>query len=102
MEINDEHAIHIEVAYVQAGNAYMFSLAVPQATTIRQAIEQSGILDNCSEIDLDKNKVGVFGKICDFDTLVADGDRIEIYRELIADPKEARRKRAADQKTSNL
>jgi putative ubiquitin-RnfH superfamily antitoxin RatB of RatAB toxin-antitoxin module len=66
--------------------------------TVQQAIEDSGVLQRFPEIDLAKNKVGVFGKAAKLDALLQDGDRVEIYRPLIADPKEARKKRAAEGK----
>jgi putative ubiquitin-RnfH superfamily antitoxin RatB of RatAB toxin-antitoxin module len=63
--------------------------------TVREAIERSGILDLHPEIDLSSTKVGVFGKVTKLDAVLYPGDRVEIYRPLIADPKEARKKRAA-------
>jgi putative ubiquitin-RnfH superfamily antitoxin RatB of RatAB toxin-antitoxin module len=66
--------------------------------TAKQAIEVSGILERFPEIDLKINKIGIFGKVAKLDTLLTEGDRVEIYRPLIADPKEARKKRAAEGK----
>ncbi len=63
-------------------------------TTVGEAIKESGILQQFPEIDLALNKVGIFGKLARIDTLLRDRDRVEIYRALIADPKEARRRRA--------
>ncbi len=66
--------------------------------TVREAIGRSGILEQFPEIDLAVSKVGVFGKATTLEAEVAVGDRVEIYRPLIADPKEARKRRAAEGK----
>ncbi|MCZ6525637.1 MAG: RnfH family protein [Gammaproteobacteria bacterium] len=93
-------SLHIEVAYAQARQVHVIPLRVTADTSIRLAIQNSGILERCPEIDLAVNKIGVFSKLRDLDSVVRDGDRIEIYRPLIADPKDARRARAARQKTA--
>lgn len=67
---------------------------MPSGTTIKEAIEFSEALSLFPEIDLNRNKVGIFSKIKDTQTILNDGDRVEIYRELKVDPKEARRRRA--------
>ena len=72
----------------------LIPLEVPQGTNVQQAIEKSNILRLFSEIDLTQNKVGIFSKICMLTTLLREGDRIEIYRSLIADPKKIRQQRA--------
>ena len=86
--------VEIEIVYGKTGSAQVFRQKVPDRTTLRQAIEQSGILEMYPEIDLDKNKVGIFSKKRELRAPVRDGDRIEIYLPLQADPKEARRRRA--------
>ncbi|HWN30167.1 MAG TPA: RnfH family protein [Burkholderiales bacterium] len=86
--------ITIEVAYAAARGQTVLQLEVKSGTTIGEAIKQSGILHQFPEIDLALNKVGIFGKLARTDTLLRDRDRLEIYRALIADPKEARRRRA--------
>jgi len=86
--------ITIEVAYAAAHNQTILHLRVKSGTTVGEAIKQSGILGQYPEIDLGLNKVGIFGKLARTDTLLRDRDRVEIYRALIADPKEARRRRA--------
>lgn len=91
---NNNHKLKIEVAYANSNQVHVLVLEVVEGTTIRQAIELSGILDLCPEINIEKNKVGVFSEICDPDTIVENDSRIEIYRPLLIDPKEARRKRA--------
>ena len=86
--------ICIEVAYALPERAHLITLQVRSGTTIRQGIELSGMLQRCPEIDLAQNRVGIFGKLKELDTVLHGGDRIEIYRPLQVDPKEARRKRA--------
>ena len=85
--------IRIEVVYALPEQAYLLPLSVNAGTTIRQAIEISGLLQQCPEIDLERNKVGIFSKPENLDAVLSDGDRVEIYRELKVDPKEARRRR---------
>lgn len=84
----------IEVIYALPDEQLLMTLDVDQGTTVEQAIQLSGILEKYPEIDLTKNKFGVFGKATKGDEVLHDKDRIEIYRPLIADPKESRRKRA--------
>lgn len=86
----------IEVAYVPAaGAARVLPLEVEAGTTLAEAIERSGLLQQCPEIDLAIFGVGVFGQPRGLDRPVEPGDRIEVYRPLPADPKELRRRRAA-------
>ena len=90
--------IHIEVAYGRLDEQLLLELTVEPGITAREAVERSGILEHFPEIDLAKNKIGIFGKAAKLDAELADGDRVEIYRPLIADPKEQRKKRAAEGK----
>jgi putative ubiquitin-RnfH superfamily antitoxin RatB of RatAB toxin-antitoxin module len=85
----------VEVAYAKPGAQIIFTVDVPENATAETAITASGILDRFPEIDLAKNKIGIFSKVCPIDQPIKPGDRVEIYRPLIADPKEARRARAA-------
>lgn len=87
--------IGVEVAYALPAEQVVLALNVEAGTTLRQAVERSGILARFPEIDLARNKVGVYGHLRGLDEPLADGERVEIYRELIADPKEMRRLRAA-------
>jgi putative ubiquitin-RnfH superfamily antitoxin RatB of RatAB toxin-antitoxin module len=87
--------ISVEVAYATLEEQRIISLEVVPGTTLRQAIEQSGILEHFSEIDLGNAKVGIFGKLKKLDEALRAGDRVEIYRPLIADPKQVRKQRAA-------
>jgi hypothetical protein len=93
-----ENKIKIEVAYALPEDQVILELEVAPATTVETAIETSGILEQFPEIDLGKNKIGIFGKLTKKNTELRDRDRIEIYRPLIADPKEVRKKRAAEGK----
>jgi len=90
--------ILVEVAYALPEEQVIISIEVPKKINIKQAIEKSGIQKKFPEIDLSKNKVGIFGKQTTLDRLLSDRDRIEIYRPLILDPKEMRRKRASKKK----
>ena len=76
----------------------VISLQVAQGTTIEEAIRLSGILDQFPQIDITSNKLGIFGKLKKADEVVREGERIEIYRPLIADPKQVRKQRAAEGK----
>ena len=89
----------IEVVYALEKKQTLLSLEVQQGTTLKQAIELSGILDTCPQIDLLKDKTGIFGKIAKLDAILREKDRVEIYRPLIADPKQVRKDRAAKGKT---
>jgi hypothetical protein len=90
--------IRIEVAFALPHEQILKSLQVAPGITAEQAIRQSGILEKHPEIDLAKNKIGIFGKLAKLDTPLRDKDRVEIYRPLIADPKEVRKKRAEEGK----
>lgn len=73
----------------------LLTVDVAAGTTARQAIESSGIMKRFPEIDLDKHKVGIFGKAATLDSVVEEGDRVEIYRPITADPKKVPRRKAA-------
>ena len=90
--------IMVEVAYGTPDEQVIISIKVPIKFNVKQAIEKSGIQNKYPCIDLSKNKVGIFGKKTKLDHPLNDRDRIEIYRPLILDPKEMRRKRAAKNK----
>jgi putative ubiquitin-RnfH superfamily antitoxin RatB of RatAB toxin-antitoxin module len=84
----------VEVVYAMPGAEDAVTLDIPRGATLLEAVQRSGVLGRHPEIDPGALKIGVFGKRRPADTVVADGDRIEIYRPLSADPKEARRARA--------
>jgi uncharacterized protein len=90
--------ISVEVAYATPDEQLVIPLNVESGTTLESAIEQSGILRRFPEIDIATVKVGVFGKAAVMGAPLKPGDRVEIYRPLIADPKEARKRRAAEGK----
>lgn len=90
--------ITVEVAYARPEMQVILPVNLAPGDTVAQAIEVSGILVKFPEIDLQQNKVGIYGKLTKLDTPLRDKDRVEIYRKLIADPKEVRRKRAEEGK----
>ncbi|MDD2914765.1 MAG: RnfH family protein [Gallionella sp.] len=90
--------ITIEAVYALPDEQMLFRQSVPEGATVAQAIKLCGILEKYPEIDLTANKLGIFGKLSRADTVLRDRDRIEIYRPLLADPKEVRRKRAGQGK----
>jgi uncharacterized protein len=87
-----------EVAYGKLNEQVLLVVESADPLTAGEAIERSGILERFPEIDLKVNKIGVFGKAAKLDAPLTDGDRVEIYRPLIADPKAARKKRAEEGK----
>lgn len=89
--------IVVEVVYAYPERYFLKKLTLENPITIQNAIVQSGVLEKYTEIDLRQNKVGIFSRTTKLTDMVENGDRIEIYRPLIADPKEIRRKRAAEQ-----
>lgn len=89
--------IKIEIVYAYPDRHYLKKMTVEEGTMIQTAILQSGILQQYTEIDLRENKVGIFSRPAKLTDQLKDGDRIEIYRPLLADPKEIRRKRAEQQ-----
>ena len=90
--------IVVEVAYALPEKQYLQSVKLEEGATVEQAIVASGLLALRDDIDLAKNKLGIFAKLTKPDSVLRDRDRVEIYRPLIADPKEVRRKRAEEGK----
>lgn len=90
--------INIEIAYALPERYYLKSFQFDEGITVQTAITQSGILSQFPEIDLSTNKIGIFSRPIKLTDVLKEGDRIEIYRPLLADPKEIRRKRAAKDK----
>lgn len=90
--------INIEIVYALTHDQTLLKQQLPAGTTVADAINASGILVKHPEIDLAKNKLGIFGKLTKADAVLRDKDRVEIYRPLIADPKEVRRQRAEEGK----
>lgn len=85
--------IQVEVAYAKPERQLLIELTLPADSTIEQAIQTSGILQQFPEIDLNQQKVGIFSQACKLDKALQDGDRVEIYRPLTQDPMTARRNR---------
>ena len=96
--MESKERIKVEVAYALPDTQVIIPLEVSQGTTIEQAIKQSGVLTTFPEIDLATQKVGIFSKLGKLDQVLREKDRVEIYRKLIADPKEVRKQRAAEGK----
>ncbi len=90
--------MYVEVIYALPNKQELVGLRLPEGSTLQQALEASGLLEKYPEIDLKKNKFGVFSKLSKLDTVLRERDRVEIYRPLIADPKEVRKQRAAEGK----
>ena len=90
--------ILVEVVYALPDEQTLLAFEVVEGITAQEVLNQSGILEQYPEIDLEKQKIGLFGKIINLDQIIREKDRIEIYRPLIADPKEVRKKRAAEGK----
>ena len=92
--------INVEVIYALPDRQPLLRVQLAEGATVEDAIRASGVLDEFPEIDLANNKVGIFSKLVKLDEAVRDKDRVEIYRPLIADPKEVRRKRAEEGKAT--
>ena len=90
--------ILIEVAYALPQKQIIIPIKIKAGATAEEAINASGIFKKFPEIDLKINQIGIFGKLTQLDHVMRERDRIEIYRPLIADPKEIRRQRAAEGK----
>ncbi|MDA8095350.1 MAG: RnfH family protein [Betaproteobacteria bacterium] len=88
----------VEVVYAMPDSQVLLPVEAAAGATVEQAIKASGILEKCPEIDLTRNKVGIFGRLVKLDAALREKDRVEIYRPLVADPKEIRRKRAEEGK----
>jgi putative ubiquitin-RnfH superfamily antitoxin RatB of RatAB toxin-antitoxin module len=86
--------VHVEVTYISSDIEFVKKIEVLIDSTVHDAIKQSGLLEQHSDISLEINKVGIFGEIVSLDTLVKENDRVEVYRALKMDPMDARRLRA--------
>ena len=90
----------VGIAYALPNRQVWFDVELPDGTTIKDAIERSGILKQFPEIDLEKHKVGIFSKLSKLDTILENGDRVEIYRPITCDPKTVRRKAKPEEAAS--
>ncbi|MBK8533679.1 MAG: RnfH family protein [Candidatus Competibacteraceae bacterium] len=79
--------MHVGVVYADMRQQILLNLEVPEGSTVQHAIECSGILARCPEVNLKKNKIGIYGKIAKVSTLLSEGDRVEIYTPIMVDPK---------------
>jgi putative ubiquitin-RnfH superfamily antitoxin RatB of RatAB toxin-antitoxin module len=91
----DNKEITVEVAYATPEKQSLLAIQVAEGTTVAEAISQSGIEQEFPRMAVDPKRIGIFSRKVPPDHVLIDGDRVEIYRPLIADPKEARRERAA-------
>ena len=89
--------LEIEIVYGLADRQVLKNMTVTEETTVREAALQSGLEVEFPELDLQQAPLGIFGKAVKDKTVLRDGDRIEVYRPLLIDPKEARRKRAGQE-----
>lgn len=90
----------VGIAYALAKRQVWLTVEIAEGATIRDAIERSGILAQFPDIDLDQQKVGIFGKVSSLETKLEDGDRVEIYRALIADPKTVKQRAKTESKAT--
>ena len=95
MSTGETEFIRVEVAYAKPEAQTIIELEVPMGATAEEAARLSGIEEQFPEIQLGKNRVGIFGRLVKGTQKLVSGDRVEIYRPLIADPKEVRKQRAA-------
>lgn len=90
--------ILVEVAYARPDVQVIIAVEVPTGATVAEALHLSHVNERFPELDLTQVDVGIFGRVVRRETLLRDRDRVEIYRPLLADPKEVRRRRAAEGK----
>ena len=95
-----DEMLQVTVCYATARDEFLRSMTVAPGTTIGQAIEMSGVLQAYPDINLATQPVGIYAKKQTLDTVLRERDRIEIYRPLVADPKDSRRRRAAKKDTA--
>lgn len=86
--------LHVQVCYAEAQRQFLYDLRVPPGTTLADAVNRCAVTAHLKEGKLEHHRVGIYGKLKSPDTVLRDRDRVEIYRPLQADPKEARRRRA--------
>ena len=91
-------SISVEVAYAGPEGQFLVRVEVPDGATTGDAIRASGLAARWPSVDIGERNVGIWSRVCGLAAPLRDGDRVEIYRPLVADPKETRRKRAEEQK----
>ena len=92
----DQNTIEVEVVYALADRQALIAVVIPSGATVGEAIDQSGIARKFPEHDLSACTLGIWGRLTDSEHTLQDGDRVEIYRPLLIDPREARRRRVAN------
>lgn len=90
--------LSVEVAFALPHKQELVRLSLPPGSTVQHAIDLSGVLQKYPDVDLKSNKVGIFGKLTRLDAPLRDRDRVEIYRALVADSREIRKRRAEEGK----
>lgn len=93
-------SIRVEVVYALRAKQELVPLQVSAGATVRDAVKASGILERHPQLQVEAGLLGIFGEMCDPDAILRDGDRVEFYRALTVDPKQARRRRAAAVKSA--
>ncbi len=88
--------MNVGITFAKEDRQVWLKIDVPDGSTVREVIEKSGIMNQFPEIDLKKNKVGIFGKMTKLDAVVMDGQRVEIYRPITCDPKTVQRRKLDD------
>ncbi|SMC22124.1 hypothetical protein SAMN02745857_01332 [Andreprevotia lacus DSM 23236] len=91
--------IRVEVAYATPARQWLLPLTLPAGSTAEQALQASGLFELVPALQGTALRIGIFGKACKHDATLRDGDRVEVYRPLLADPKEVRRQRVAEGRT---
>jgi hypothetical protein len=97
-ELIDPQMIDVEVAYALPERQTLLRCNVPLGTTVEEAVQRSGILEHYPELDLSNSKLGIFAKVVPNNRVLREGNRVEIYRPLLADPKAVRQQRAEEGK----
>ncbi len=92
---NAPDMLRVQVCYATDRMEFLVDLQMPPGSTLEQAVRRSGLLDTVPGLDLAHTPVGIYGKKKTLETVLREHDRVEVYRPLLADPKESRRKRAA-------
>ncbi len=92
--------VRVQVCHALPAETFVVELELPAGSTLLEAVKASGVLQRYPQIELATQKLGIFGKLRPADTVLRDGDRVEIYRPLQADPKETRRRRAKNRQAN--
>jgi putative ubiquitin-RnfH superfamily antitoxin RatB of RatAB toxin-antitoxin module len=93
--MSEDSTITVEVAYALPHKQALLEIQVPVGTTVLEAAQRSGVGEKFEGVDLDNAKFGIYAKVVAPTQVLREGDRVEVYRPLVADPKEVRKARAA-------